>query len=85
MASAEHLPNSPNCNLARLCRKGAGSRKHYWACDEGLRLRAVHYYMYRSDLAQKVRVRRAPIALLDPAKVEACRRHDLAESGIDSP
>jgi hypothetical protein len=85
VASAEHLPNSPNCNLAQLCRKGAGSRKHCWACDEGLRLRAVHDYIQWSDLVQEVRVRRAPMAALDTAKVEARRRRDLAESGIDQP
>jgi hypothetical protein len=42
MLSAQHLPDSPTCNLARLCRRGAGSRKHSWACDEGLGFRAVH-------------------------------------------
>ena len=85
MASAEHLPNSPFCNLARLCRKGAGSRKHYWACDEGLGLRAVHDYMHWTELAQKVRVRRAPIAAQDPANMEARRRRDLGESGTGRP
>lgn len=46
MPSAEHLPDSRNCNLAQLCRKGAGSRKLYWAWGEGLGLRAVHVCMH---------------------------------------
>ena len=41
--------------------------------------------LHWSDLAPKVRVRRAPVAAQDPAKVEAHRRCDLGESGIEQP